>query len=169
MKKFFPWPGMVIVFILSNIAVCAVTITVSIRAGDRGVEPEYYQKAVQWDQAVAAKEASDKLGWRIEFGTAPMVGQPVRVRVVDIAGHEIEGATISLEAFHHAKASKRYRVTLTRDAGADSRDFAPDRPGLWEFRWKVAAPAGHFEHAQEVDVLPLNPALAHLGGAGGVR
>ncbi len=167
MKKFFPWPGMVVVFILGNIAVCAVTVSLAMRAGDRGVEPEYYNKAIHWDQAVAAQEASDKLGWRIVFTHQPAVGQPVRVRVVDLNGAEVPDAKISLETFHHATASKRFDLTLTRDAASADEvapDFAPDREGLWEFRWKVESPAGTFEHEQAVVVLSGSHALAHTGG-----
>lgn len=169
MKKFFPWPGMVIVFILGNIAVCAVTVSLAMRAGDRGVEPEYYKKAMHWDQAVAAQEASDKLGWRIVFSEQPSVGQPVRVRVVDVSGLDVPDAIISLETFHHATASKRFDVTLTRDAnGVDAvaAEFTPDREGLWEFRWKVESPAGKFELEHAVVVMPASQPLAHTGGVG---
>lgn len=167
MKKFFPWPGMVVVFILGNVTVCAVTVAVAMRAGDRGVEPEYYQKAMHWDQAVAAQQASDKLGWRIVFREPPAVGNPVRVRVVDKSGNEVDGATIVLEAFHHATASQRFDVTLSSGSAAgESGEFAPDRPGLWEFRWKVEAPSGVFEHEHAVDVLPASQPMAHAGGVG---
>ncbi len=168
MKKFFPWPGMVIVFILGNIAVCAVTVSVAMHAGDRGVEPEYYQKATHWDQSVAEQVQSDKLGWRVVFVEPPTVGQPVRVRVVDVGGHALKDAKVSLVTFHHATASRRFELTLTPDAAGDAMvagEFVPDRAGLWEFRWKVDAPAGHFEHEQAVDVLSSEKPLAHAGGA----
>lgn len=167
MKKFFPWPGMVVVFILGNVAVCAVTVSVAMRAGDRGVEPEYYQKATHWDQAVAEQERSDKLGWRVVFVDPPTVGAPVKVRVVDMGGQLIKDAKVSLETFHHATASKRFDLTLTQESGSDAMvaaDFAPDRAGLWEFRWKVDAPAGHFEHEHAVEVLAADKPLAHAGG-----
>lgn len=170
MKKYFPWPGMVVVFILGNVTVCAITVTVATRAGDRGVEPGYYQKAMNWDQTVAAKEASERLGWRIVFSDPPAVGHPLRVRVLDANGLEVENARISLEAFHHATASKRVEVTLSRDAGvadAVATDLTLDRAGLWEFRWKIEAPSGKFEHDEAVEVLPANrQPLAHSGGVG---
>lgn len=166
MKKFFPWPGTIVLFILGNMAVCGVTVAVAMRAGDRGVEPDYYQKAKHWDESVAAKERSDKLGWRVLYLEPPTVGRALRVRVIDINGNGVEGAKVNLEAFHHATASKRIEMVLTSDAktGVAAADFAPDRAGLWEFRWTVDAPAGRFGHDESVDVQPAGTPIAQGGG-----
>lgn len=166
MKKFFPWPGMVIVFILGNIGVCAVTVAVAMRAGDRGVEPEYYQKAMHWDQAVAAEKKSAELGWRIVYESHPRVGQPVRVRVLDAHGEPVAGAKVTLQTFHHTTASKRIEAAFSGDAssGVMSSDFAPDRAGLWQFRWSVDAGGEHYQHEEAVEVLLASDALAHAGG-----
>ena len=42
------WPVIIVGLLLLNVAVCAVTVTLSLR-NPADVEPDYYDKAMNWD------------------------------------------------------------------------------------------------------------------------
>lgn len=171
MKRFFPWPGLIFLFIGANVAICAATVTLATRAGDRGVEPKYYEKALEWEATASARARSLELGWRVEFDDAPKVGQPLRVRVVDSGGTPLRGASVRLETFHHAAASKRFEIAFQREEGSSkgvyATAFAPDRVGMWEFRWRVDAQGEEFHAAVTARVADA-PADAHGAASGDV-
>jgi hypothetical protein len=151
MKRFFPWPGLIFLFIGANVVICAATVTLATRAGDRGVEPKYYEKALEWEATASVRARSVELGWRVEFVGVPRVGQPLRVRVVDAGGTPLPGASVRLETFHHATASKRFEIAFQHEEGSSegvyAAAFAPDRVGTWEFRWRVDAQGEEFRAA----------------------
>jgi hypothetical protein len=51
------WPVIIIGLLLLNVTVCAVTVTLSLR-NPAAVEPDYYNKAMNWDEHRAASTAT---------------------------------------------------------------------------------------------------------------
>ncbi|MFI4896580.1 MAG: FixH family protein [Phycisphaerales bacterium JB059] len=61
------WIFGVVGLLLLNVGVCAVTVVAA--TGDpvaAAVEPDYYQKAVDWDEDKARWPAPERLGWTIQ-------------------------------------------------------------------------------------------------------
>ena len=110
------------------------------------VEKDYYKKAVAWDDTRAQAEANARLGWKIELATQPH-GADLQVvaKVTDAQGVPIRGASVDLEAFANARASRVHTTTLVPAADASYRgDVALTQPGLWEFRFKVESGGQRF-------------------------
>ncbi|MFN0137276.1 MAG: FixH family protein [Phycisphaerae bacterium] len=70
------WPGMVIGLLAMQVAMCAIAITLATRDPSMSVEPNYYQKALHWDDSQAAKARQAAIGWvlKLESVTASSNG-----------------------------------------------------------------------------------------------
>lgn len=146
MRSEWKWPlGISAVLGLSvivNLAVMAV-------AGSDpsfAVEPDYYQKAVDWDRHAARQAASDALGWKAEIALEPGPSPRLNVNLLDETGLPVEGATVSIEAFHIARAADIIKSEMKEEAG--NRYAAPlaiPRPGIWEFRLAASRGNDRFE------------------------
>jgi nitrogen fixation protein FixH len=105
------------------------------------VEPDYYQKALRWDETMAQEARNEDLGWSVAvtFERAARAGEvKLAARVNDRAGRAIEGARVGVEAFHSARARHVLRATLSPEAtGGYSAMLRLDRPGVWELRLRV--------------------------------
>jgi nitrogen fixation protein FixH len=97
------------------------------------VESDYYDKAVHWDDLAAQKQRSAALGWRLIIDTSS--GSSLRLTLVDGIGVPIEGAIVTVEAFHNARSGDRLQLApVGAGGGVYEQAAAFDRPGLWEFR-----------------------------------
>lgn len=102
------------------------------------IEEDYYDKAVRWDESAAERRKSEALGWSVAVSVA-RGGESARIELVDRGGSPVEGAAVSVEAFHNARASDVRRVEAAPAAGGVyemAGDFT--RPGAWEFRIRAA-------------------------------
>jgi nitrogen fixation protein FixH len=114
-----------------------------VAAGDPSfaVEPDYYAKAVHWDQTMAQEAANAALGWSVSASFEPGArpGQSRLVaRVRDRAGAPVDGARVSVVAFPSARASRMSAAALEpKGDGAYAAGLPADRPGLWELRVRV--------------------------------
>src|SRR5512138_3082971 len=96
------WPlGLTLALVLSaggNV----VFMVLANRDASFAVEPDYYQKALDWDRTMAQEATNRALGWtaRVE-GTFPApVGRRLTLRLLDRDGHAVDGAAVTLEALH---------------------------------------------------------------------
>lgn len=136
------WPG--IVFAMIGAQMLIVVVYVVIALGDRSfaIEPDYYQKALHWDDHVAQGRANQSLGWTIALEIAAQetaAGQRrVTVVVKDRQGVAVEAARVELAAFHHARAEDRLSAVLEPAGdGLYAVDLRLRRSGLWEFRFVI--------------------------------
>lgn len=116
------------------------------------VEPDYYQKAVGWDDKQAAQAQSDALGWQVELD-AELQGLTVHLR--DRLGRPIADAEVRVEAFHNARAQERIRGQLVSQGDGTyvwERDFA--RPGIWEYRLAAQRDDDRFVHVAQEELVP---------------
>jgi hypothetical protein len=95
-KKGSLWPwvigGALVLHVIGSLVVVAIATSDS----SYGVEEDYYQKAVNWDEKRAQDRTNAELGWSLEFEVAPPQRpgeQPtMNVRLVDSAGATLTGA-----------------------------------------------------------------------------
>jgi nitrogen fixation protein FixH len=132
------WPiGIAMVLVLSagsNIAIMVVARQDKAFA----IEPEYYEKALHWDDTMAQERRNLALGWN---ASATLVlarpGHPGRLDIAlsDGSGRPVHRAVVSVEAMHNARASQRYFATLAEgEAGTYHGPVDAHRPGEWEVR-----------------------------------
>lgn len=114
------------------------------------VEPDYYAKAVRWDEFARQHQQNERLGWRL--GVQEVSGSRLTVRLVDREEHSIESAAMSAVAFANARASERFDLDFQAGhVGTYTASFSPSRGGSWHFRFNVKLGAdlftAEFDHA----------------------
>lgn len=119
------------------------------------LEPNYYDKAVHWDRARAAAQRSADTGLRVEL--APLVERSGVAAIVftlrDRAQQPVTGATLVLEAFPNAYASRVEHLRLREvSPGKYSAELHGALPGLWELRLTATSAGLHFEQVLRRDV-----------------
>ncbi len=135
------WPLIIIALLVAGAGANIGFMLVATGDATFAVEPNYYQKALHWDETMAQEARNAALGWSV---TVAFVGapQPGRVKLVarvnDRAGHAVRGAHVGVEAFHGARASQVLAATLSPDStGGYAATLPLARPGLWELRLRV--------------------------------
>lgn len=135
-RKGWVWPVAIALVLLlsagSNIAVMLVARNDLSFA----IEPDYYQKALHWDEVMEQEQRNLALGWsidaRIELGSESRPGRVV-ILIRDSSGHAVDGAQVQAVAFHNARAAQRLSTTLHEEApGTYTATLDADRPGLWD-------------------------------------
>lgn len=158
MKRGMQWPiGIALVLALtvaSNVWMAIVASSDEAFA----VEPDYYRKAVHFDDEMALRAESARLGWSVQpelrLGS-PSAPGTLTVVVRDAAGAPVNGATVELLAMHNARASHQLAATLA--FAGDGRYEAPlaaERPGEWELRLTVTRGGERFATRARVDAAP---------------
>lgn len=139
------WPWFVAAALLVTVGV-NVVILVAARSDRTGsvVEPDYYRKAVAWDETMVRRAASDRLGWsataRIERPVtrtdADAAEQDeVLVQIRDEMGASVQGAQASAVLIHNLEAGHPLAVPLgEREPGLYVATIARVRAGRWEVR-----------------------------------
>ncbi|MEJ2188201.1 MAG: FixH family protein [Acidobacteriota bacterium] len=117
------------------------------------VEEGYYEKALAWDDKRAQDAVNTALGWRLE-ATAHPPATPGETAVLeallyDADGLPLDGAAVSVEAFHNAHAHDILRAPLEPAGNGIYRARLPMRHnGRWELRFTVDRGAEHFTHRE---------------------
>ncbi|MBI2219349.1 MAG: FixH family protein [Candidatus Rokubacteria bacterium] len=136
------WPIALAGLLAVSAAVNLVVVAVATRDPSFAVERDYYRKALAWDETMAQEQRNADLGWRVDATLVP-VGHPGRaarldVRVADADAHPIDGARVTVEALHNARANDVFGPSLTaQDTGRYTGSLPNARRGLWELRIRV--------------------------------
>lgn len=110
------------------------------------LEPNYYDKAVHWDRAREQARQTDALG--LQLSLAPLRLSPsgsieLELHVADRAGHALNAAEVSVQAFPNAYARRNQSVVLTPSAAGVYRGtLATGTVGLWELRFSIQHATG---------------------------
>lgn len=102
-------------------------------------EPDYYAKALRWEDRQRQARINAELGWQseVELGAAERNGtRRVRLRLQTAAGQPVECRLVRAELFHKARAGRAFRATLARTEtpGLYEASLPLRRDGLWELR-----------------------------------
>jgi nitrogen fixation protein FixH len=112
------------------------------------IEPDYYRKALAWDEQQKLARSSRALGWHAELMVAPgsdVPGLRTRVRLTDSAGEPVGGADFALRAVHNARAAQPFESRSTEtEPGVYEATVPNTRAGLWEFTLTAARGAETF-------------------------
>jgi nitrogen fixation protein FixH len=114
------------------------------------LEPDYYRKAVAWDEQRAQERRSTALGWHAAITVEPAQhpgATRLRVQLTDAAGGALSGATLTAQAFANARAGSVLSLRWTESApGHYETELVPARPGLWELRLQATRGSDTFLH-----------------------
>jgi nitrogen fixation protein FixH len=121
------------------------------------VEPDYYARAVHWDDELAQRSRNAALGWRLSptLSRDGSDGVHVRVRLSDAGGRPVVGASLEVEAFAIARSAQVQRMTLASAGdpaeGAYDGRLALSHPGQWELRVSVTRGEERFTAVHRVE------------------
>jgi nitrogen fixation protein FixH len=134
------WPLVIAGALVLHVAAMMVMVWISTSDASYAVEPDYYAKALAWDDRRAQDRANTELGWVLDFVVEPApAGQDPRLRVtlVDDAGAPVTGAVVSVEAFSNIRRDHVLTATLTATADGYEASLPMRGNGRWEFRFEV--------------------------------
>jgi nitrogen fixation protein FixH len=148
------WPLLVGGLFAGHIALMLMMVYLATRDRSFAVEPDYYQKALNWDQVAAQRQENARLGWgvTIEIGDTPGVlgERTVTCRVGDQSGTPVSGGVVELTAFAHARGSERTSLRLPPCGdGVYRAVLRLPRKGRWEFRLVISRGRDRFTYTEQ--------------------
>ena len=140
------WPWIIVGLLGGHVTIMVVAVIIATNDRSFAVVPNYYQRAVNWDQTQAQKRASEKLGWHVRVEASNQV-DPIGRRAMsfvltDADGKALDHAVLEIEYFHDSHGDEEKQVKLTPDATDPSRFtvLLPMRyAGNWEFHFTATA------------------------------
>jgi len=105
------------------------------------VEPNYYQRAVDWDSTVARRQRSDALHWQANVQLAPPEGgqATLLVTMTNRDGTPLDSADVRAEASHNARGADVYPLQLLASGpGLYAARIPSTAQGLWRVDLTVA-------------------------------
>ena len=104
------------------------------------VEPDYYQKALHWDDKRAQDRANTELGWVLDLVVEPAAaGQDptLRVELTSADGEPVTNATVAVEAFSNVRRDDVLTAVLAATESGYASTLPMHGDGRWEFRFHV--------------------------------
>jgi nitrogen fixation protein FixH len=157
MKRGIGWPIGVAVILAATVALNIWVLRVANDDPSFAIEPDSYQKAVDWDSTMAQMRQNAALGWHV----APTLGAftardgaQLQVTVTDAAGAPIPDATVKVAAFFNARANDIIDTTLHRDAAGYAGTIPVKFGGVWELQFDVRRGAQRFTSTSRVEAVP---------------
>jgi nitrogen fixation protein FixH len=136
-----------------------VMVYLAISDGSFAIEPDYYQKGLNWDDTAAQLRNNQRLGWKADVQVGEDVSvlseRTVSCSLTDQAGRGLDGAEVELEAFPHVRGSERATVALSPAGnGLYQAKLRFGRKGVWEFRFVARRGPETFTHTELIEVYP---------------
>lgn len=150
------WIAFITTLFLAQVA--AVVLMIWIATSDRSfaLEPDYYQKAMRWDDTSRMQRESDRLGWSVELRVDAHDDhgmRPITWRLVDEKQNPVDGAVFEAEWFHHARARERHTTAFENIGdGLYRAALRFERSGLYEFRIHATRGEQHFLRTVQHDI-----------------
>lgn len=153
----FVWVGTIVAMLAAQVLLMMLIVYVTAVDESFAVEPNYYQQSLEWDATMAQRRHNEQLGWQLQlevadqanvYGERRLIG-----RLTDRDGHPLDGASIDLVAFPHARGSDRRTATLQPlGEGRYETTMRIPRGGKWEFRVVVKRDSETFTQLELYDV-----------------
>lgn len=131
-------PAVVLGLLGCHVTFVFTAITIATGDASFAVVPDYYAKAVDYDERKSDLATSDELGWSAELSASKQADdrgvREVVVRLRDTQGEAVVGASIRVDAFHYARAAEPIAFELTELQPGRYVGQAPlIREGFWQF------------------------------------
>lgn len=127
------------------------------------LEPDYYAKALHWDQAQAQLRENDTLGYGLSLREPLVISAAGQVQVElllkDRNAAAISGASVEVSAFPNAFAERVEHLVLREVApGVYRGALSQGIPGLWELRCVVRVGPAHYARSLRSDMVKRSAA-----------
>ncbi|MEO1128977.1 MAG: FixH family protein [Planctomycetota bacterium] len=130
------WPAFIVSIFMVSVVFMGILLSLATGDPNLEVEPDYYARAMSWDERQALRASSARLGWRTDITHE---GDVLRVTVHD-ADDVLVGDTIRVMAFHRALRSEAHTLEQTADEpGVFTLPLSPPKAGLWNVALEVTS------------------------------
>lgn len=151
------WVGLIGALLAGQFMLMLVAVYLATTDPSFSIEPDYYHKGLRWDALAAQARRNERLGWSVRIELGPEVnvrGERMLIcSLADREGRTLDGATVDVEAFPHARGNERTAITLL--PAGHGRYEAPvrfARQGLWEFRLAIQRGSDTFTYTEQREV-----------------
>jgi nitrogen fixation protein FixH len=132
------WTIIIVALLGSSLLVHGIMLVVALSDSSFAVEENYEQKAADWDERMRQRQFNRALDWSVDIDTAvagPRGEVEVSVTLLDAQNAPIDDASLTLETFHNARATRKLRESLpARGDGLYQAVLPMGQSGVWEFR-----------------------------------
>lgn len=137
-KRSLRWPLIVVGLLVTHVLFMVLVAVIAVSDRSFAVLPDYYRKALNWDQDRAALAAGERLGWKLRIDPSsrvnPLGQRSVRFELTDSSGRPVGQSKLRATYFHHAHAADAKRIELEEDSPGRFVATLPMRQsGLWQF------------------------------------
>jgi len=156
MKRGAGWPIGLAAILVATVALNIWVYHVANDDQSLAIEPDYYQKAVDWDSTMAQMRQNAALGWRVSPTLAAFTardGARLQVTLTDASGAAIRGATVKVAAFFNARANDIIDTTLVSDSTGYGGRLPVTHGGVWELRFDVTRGHERFTSTSRVEAV----------------
>lgn len=149
------WPVVIVALLSLNVLVVAITVIAATMDPSVAVEPDYYQKALSWDEGREQRRdpADDGLGVTVRLLPASDRLSKGRVTVaISRLDEPVQDAHLEAEIFHHARSGDRQKLVLeASEPGVYVADAVLRREGIWEVRLLLVTGETTYQFARVVE------------------
>ncbi len=157
-------PSVVLGLLGAHMVFIFTAITLGTGDPSFAVVPDYYEKAVDYDEHKALLARSTALGWSVELlpsTLADVKGQrELMLRLRDAEGQPVEGAEVQVTGYHLARAGEPIEMNCVQTLpGVYRGQGKMGREGFWQFEIDVSADGLRFvadlrQFVSEAEVAP---------------
>lgn len=133
-----PWALVPVALLLSSALGVGAMAVVAARDPHFATEPDYYKKAISWDQTQAQAASNQRLGYAVELpGRITFDAQgraTLELTVRDRLGQPVTGARVTAQAFANAYSGRLVQAVFEeRSDGHYRAQLTVNHPGQWVF------------------------------------
>ena len=140
------WPAAIIAVLVGQMAFGVWTARVAGSDPHFAVEPNYYDRAVNWDATMAQSRKDRALGWHANATLTRSVGTAatLHVSLTDSSGTPIVADSITADVLAIAHSDVIDRVTLSSNGAEYTGAVISAGNGLWEIQLRARRGADLF-------------------------
>lgn len=154
------WPVFICGLIGMNMCIVGATIYFALSDSSAAVEPDYYRRALSYDDTLRQEALNARLGWTAAVAVDPS-DRRLLITLRDSSGKPVDGARVDVEAFANLRSAERQRLALSPTGdGQYAATLKPGASGRWRVRMSVMRGADTWTHQSEVLLPPVQPAGA---------
>lgn len=158
MKPGTAWPLAIISLLGMNMVIVGITVYYANTSKTSGVVPDYYTKAVHWEDTQRQRAVNKSLGWVAGWeGTAAGSLAPgaLVLDLKDGAGEPIRAASAQFEVFHESDdATRATGVMSQRDDGKYAAIVPLTRAGRWHVHAVIDSVGTRFTSESVMEAAP---------------
>jgi len=153
-RRFQPWPIAIVTVLLAQMLFGVWMARLASSDPHFAVEPDYYARAVNWDETMSQSRRDRALGWRVNatIVRASPDSTVLRIAITDSTGAPVMVDSIVGEALAVAHAAQINTLRLERDGDHWTVPVPHAVSGLWEIRLRAVLGAELFTSLQRVEL-----------------